>query len=313
MEFSDTMNALRNIADQLRHVIQGKEEVVNLLLAALCSNSHILIDDVPGVGKTTLAKALARSIRGSFHRIQFTPDLLPTDIVGGMVYSPGSGDFTFRPGPIFCNVLLADEINRASPRTQSALLEAMNERQVTIEGLTRPLDDPFIVIATENPVEHHGTYPLPEAQLDRFAIQLEMGYPSKDQEAMIVKQQKLKHPLDDVKPVVQADEIVELQRRVRGIDVEESIVEYITDLVRATRRHAQLRLGASPRASLVLYRTAQAMALLRERPFVVPDDVKDLAVPVLAHRVVLETKAKYSGIESNTVIREILDRIPAPV
>ncbi len=307
------MSTLQKIADQLRHVIQGKPEVVDLLLVALCSNSHVLIDDVPGVGKTTLAKALARSIHGAFHRIQFTPDLLPTDIVGGMVYSPGTGDFTFRAGPIFCNVLLADEINRASPRTQSALLEAMNERQVTIEGLTHPLDDPFIVIATENPVEHHGTYPLPEAQLDRFAIQLEMGYPSKDQETLIVQQQKMSHPLDDVGPMVETAEIVDIQKRVRGIDVEDSVVEYITDIVRATREHPQLRLGASPRASLVLYRTSQAMALLRERPFVIPDDVKTLAVPVLAHRIVLETKAKYSGIEGRAVIREVLNKIPAPV
>ncbi|MCF7855287.1 MAG: MoxR family ATPase [Candidatus Pacebacteria bacterium] len=307
------MDVITKIAGNLRHVIRGKQEVVDLLLVALFSDSHVLIEDVPGVGKTTLAKALARTIHGIFHRIQFTPDLLPTDIVGGMVYSPNTGQFDFRPGPIFCNVLLADEINRASPRTQSALLEAMNERQVTTEGQTHTLANPFVVVATQNPIEHHGTYPLPEAQLDRFAIQLAMGYPDKDQEMAIVKEQKDHHPLEDVTPLVETEEITALQARVRATDVEDSIVSYMMDIVRKTRKDPRLQLGASPRAALVLYRTSQALAMLRGRSCVIPDDVKELALPVLAHRVVLDTKARYSGVEKSTIITEAVEGTPVPV
>ena len=307
------MSKLQEIADQLRHVIRGKREVVDYLLVALCSNGHVLIEDVPGVGKTTLAKALAKTIHGGFHRIQFTPDLLPTDIVGGQIYSPESGNFTFRPGPIFCNILLSDEINRASPRTQSALLEAMNERQVTTEGLTHELDQPFMVIATQNPVEYHGTYPLPEAQLDRFAIQLEMGYPTAEQEIDIVLQQRQRHPLDDVEPVAGLQDILELQQQVRDIDVERSVVDYMTKVVRTTRSDTRLRLGTSPRAALILYRTCQALAFLRGREYVLPDDVKELAVPVLAHRIVLDNKANYSGISKADVINDVVNKIAVPV
>jgi MoxR-like ATPase len=306
------MKTLEKIGEQLRHVIHGKDSIVDQLLVALCSNGHVLIEDVPGVGKTTLAKTLARCIHGDFHRIQFTPDLLPTDIVGGMIYSPKTGQFTFRAGPVFSNVLLADEINRASPRTQSALLEAMNERQVTIEGSTHNLGIPFIVIATQNPVEHHGTYPLPEAQLDRFAMQLEMGYPDADQEVEIVIQQRERHPLEDVQTVASVDEIIAIQGEVRGIAVEPTVVRYMTEVVRATRLEPRLELGASPRAALVLYRTCQALALLRGREFVIPDDVKELAVPVLAHRLVLETKARYAGVSKKAVVSEILERTPVP-
>jgi MoxR-like ATPase len=233
--------------------------------------------------------------------------------VGGMVYSPGSGQFTFRPGPVFCNILLADEINRASPRTQSALLEAMNERQVTTEGRTHVLADPFIVIATENPIEHHGTYPLPEAQLDRFAMQIEMGYPNEAEEMEIVLQQRQHHPLEDVKAVAETADILAVQERVRQIDVEESIVRYMTEVVRSTRHDSRLKLGASPRAALILYRTSQALAMLRGRSFVIPDDIKELAVPVLAHRLALEAKSHFSGISKPAVVQDILNAVAVPV
>mgnify|MGYP006279954293 CR=1 FL=1 len=308
------MNHIAQAIDSnLQHVIRGKENVTELLLVALCSNGHVLIEDVPGVGKTTLAKALARSVGGEFRRIQFTPDLLPTDIVGGMIYSPKTGEFSFRPGPVFCNVLLADEINRASPRTQSALLEAMNERQASIEGKRRPLPEPFIVIATQNPIEYHGTYPLPEAQLDRFAMRLEVGYPQSDEEIRIILDQRDHHPLEDLKHVVEPEQIVEIQRKVRDVDVEPSLVRYMTDIVRGTRSEPRLRLGASPRAALVLYRACQALAFLRERPFVIPDDVKELVVPVLAHRVVLDTKAGYAGVQKSTVVSELVNTVDVPV
>lgn len=307
------MTKLQDIAKQLRHVIHGKQQVVDYLLTALCSNGHVLVEDVPGVGKTTLAKALAQTIHGDFHRIQFTPDLLPTDIVGGQIYSPGSGHFTFRPGPIFCNILLGDEINRASPRTQSALLEAMNERQVTTEGHTHQLDQPFMVIATQNPIEYHGTYPLPEAQLDRFAMQLEMGYPNEQQEIDIIQQQRQYHPLADVKPVASLEDIIEFQTQVRNIDVEQSIVSYMTSLVRSTRTDARLQLGASPRASLILYRNSQALALLRGRDYVIPDDVKELAIATLAHRLVLQNKAVYAGTSKEDIVADIVNNTDVPI
>ena len=307
---NDVVSALTK---NLSHVIRGKDEVLEMILVALFSNGHVLIDDVPGVGKTTLAKALARSIQGEFRRIQFTPDLLPTDITGGMIYSPKTGEFTFRPGPVFCNVLLADEINRASPRTQSALLEAMSERQATIEGQRRPLPHPFIVLATQNPIEYHGTYPLPEAQLDRFAMQLEIGYPSQDEEMRIIVDQKQRHPLDDLEHVATNEDIVAIQDKVKQIDVEDTMIRYVTEIVRATRSEPRLRLGASPRAALILYRTCQALAYLRGRPFVIPDDAKDLAPIVLSHRVVLDTKASYSGVKKRTVISDLLKTVRAPV
>ena len=307
---NDTTTA---ISRNLQHVIRGKESVIELVLVALCSNGHILLEDVPGVGKTTLAKALAASMSGEFRRIQFTPDLLPTDIVGGMVYSPKTGEFSFRPGPVFCNVLLADEINRASPRTQSALLEAMNERQATIEGRRNPLPEPFLVIATQNPVEYHGTYPLPEAQLDRFAMLIEMGYPDEEEEIRIVLDQRSSHPIDDLKPVATPADVIELLRQVREIDVEPTVVRYMIEVVRATRQDPRLRLGASPRAALILYRTCQALAFVRGRAFVIPDDVKELTLSVLAHRVVLNTKAGYAGVKKRAAIAEILDTVKAPV
>ena len=306
------MEALRAIAQNLRHVIRGKDDVIELVLVALCANGHVLIEDVPGVGKTTLAKALARSTESEFRRIQFTPDLLPTDILGGVVYSPKTGEFTFRPGPVFCNVLLADEINRASPRTQSALLEAMSERQVTIEGRRHALEDVFLVIATQNPIEYHGTYPLPEAQLDRFAMQLEVGYPSEEEEVRVIVDQRQRHPLTDLSPVATAADVVEVEERVRAVEVETTVTEYLASVVRATRGEPRLLLGASPRAALILYRCCQALAFVRGRDYVVPDDVKELAAPVLAHRVVLETKSRYAGVGKKGLIGELVDTIRVP-
>lgn len=308
---------MKKIIDDLKKnlssVIRAKEQVIEYILVVLFSNGHVLLEDVPGVGKTTLAKALARSVEAEYHRIQFTPDLLPTDITGGMIYSPQTGEFTYRPGPIFCNVLLGDEINRASPRTQSALLEAMSEGQVTIEGQRRPLPAPFFVVATQNPIEYHGTYPLPEAQLDRFAMRLEMGYPDADAEMAIVLDQRQTHPLESIRAVASTEDIVRVQQAVRDVAVEATVVRYITELVRATREESRLQLGASPRASLVLFRTCQALALMRDRDYVTPDDVKELAVVVIAHRLMLETKASYSGVKKSDVVNDLLETLKPPV
>lgn len=303
---------IEQVASALKSVIRGKDEVVEKLLVGLCAGGHVLVEDVPGVGKTTLARALAVCVKARFRRIQFTPDLLPTDILGGMVYSPATGDFTFRPGPIFSHVLLADEINRASPRTQSALLEAMNEGQASIEGDTHVLESPFIVIATQNPVEYHGTYPLPEAQLDRFAMRLTMGYPQQDEEMDIVQGQRVSHPLEALEPIITPEEVVEVQHATREVVVAEDILRYITELVRATRQENRVRLGASPRASNTLYRCAQALAFVRGRTYALPDDVKNLAVAVLAHRLVLDTKTQYAGTTSEDVVEEILAATSVP-
>lgn len=304
---------IEQVASALKSVIRGKDDVIEKLLVGLCAGGHVLIEDVPGVGKTTLARALAVCVKARFRRIQFTPDLLPTDILGGMVYSPNTGDFTFRPGPIFSHVLLADEINRASPRTQSALLEAMNEGQVSVEGDSHVLESPFIVIATQNPVEYHGTYPLPEAQLDRFALRLTMGYPLQDEEMEIVQGQRVSHPLDALEPIITPAEVVEVQHATRDVVVAEDILRYITELVRATRHESRVRLGASPRASNTLYRCAQALAFVRGRNYTLPDDVKDLAVGVLAHRLVLDTKTQYAGTTNEDMVEDILAATPVPV
>ncbi|NUM56649.1 MAG: MoxR family ATPase [Candidatus Hydrogenedentes bacterium] len=307
---------LATLIDQLKsnlgRVIQGKQESIDLLVMALAANGSVLMEDVPGVGKTTLAKALARSIDAEMNRVQFTPDLLPADILGASVYNPKDGSFQFRKGPIFCNVLLADEINRASPRTQSALLEAMNEWQATIEGERHALPQPFLVIATQNPIEFHGTYPLPEAQLDRFLMQINLGYPPPDAEVAILHAQAQSHPVDSLSPVVARDEIVELQARIRGVTVSEPVSRYIVQIVNATRNDERLKVGVSPRGSLMLFRGAQACAFCAGRDYVLPDDVQRLAVPVLAHRVVLTSKAKYGGNGKAEVITEVIASIRVP-
>ncbi|HRU07482.1 MAG TPA: MoxR family ATPase, partial [Candidatus Brocadiia bacterium] len=269
-------------------------------------------EDVPGVGKTTLAKALARSLKASFNRVQFTPDLLPADILGGSVYNPVDGSFAFRPGPVFCNVLLADEINRASPQTQSALLEAMQEKQATIEGRRHFLPAPFMVLATENPVEFHGTYPLPEAQLDRFLLALDVGYPSAEVEAGILREQAAREPLEDLEAVLTLEETAAAQAAARRVKVDDAIGRYIVEIVNATRQDARLRLGVSPRGSLMLCRASQAAAFLAGRDYVLPDDVQRMAGPALAHRLVLTSKAKYTGARKEDVVREILERTRTP-
>jgi len=308
----DTAARLSCLEAQLGRVILGKPEAIEHVLVALVAGHHLLMEDVPGVGKTTLAKALARCFSGEFRRVQFTPDLLPADILGSSVYSPRDGSFTFKEGPVFANVLLADEINRASPRTQSALLEAMSEGQVSSEGVTRILPTPFLVLATQNPVEFHGTYPLPEAQLDRFGLRIGIGYPAAELEADVLFSQAERHPLESVTPVLSAADVVSLQAEARHVRVERTLGRYMVALAEATRRHASVRLGCSPRGTLMLFRAAQARALFEGRAFVVPEDVKTQAVPVLAHRLGLETKARYTGVSKEDIVREVLETVPVP-
>ncbi len=304
---------LHDISRRLESVIRGKPEAVELLLIALAGGGHVLIEDVPGVGKTTLAKTLATAVQAEFRRVQFTPDLLPTDITGGMVYSSATGEFSFRPGPVFCNLLLADEINRASPRTQSALLEAMNERQVSIDGRRYPLPEPFMVIATQNPVEYHGTYPLPEAQLDRFLLRFSIGYPAEADELVILRDRQREMNPAVVTATATAADVADMQSAVGMVGVEESVRSYIAGLVRATRKEPRIRLGASPRAALALQRACQARAWLKGRPAVLPDDVKALAGPVLAHRLLLESGTAFAGGQSEQVVADLLRSLPAPV
>ena len=301
---------LPELKAQLGRVILGKEAALDHVLVALLSANHLLLEDVPGVGKTTLAKALARSFDGDFRRVQFTPDLLPTDILGSAVYNPRDGSFTFQEGPVFTHVLLADEINRASPRTQSALLEAMSERQISSDGATRPLPSPFLVVATQNPVEYHGTYPLPEAQLDRFGLRLSLGYPAPEQEVDVIFSQAERHPVDALEPLLGAEEVLGLQAEVRKVRFERRLGRYVVALAEATRRHPAIGLGCSPRGTLALVRAAQARAYLEGRDFAIPEDVKTEAVPVLAHRLGLETKARYSGVSKEETVREILASVP---
>jgi MoxR-like ATPase len=303
---------LARLQENLSAVIRGKSEAINQLIVALLADGHVLIEDVPGTGKTTLAKALAVSLSVRFARIQFTPDLLPTDIVGGMIYSAANGSFTFRPGPVFANIVLADEINRASPRTQSALLEAMGERQVTTEGSSLQLPRPFLVVATQNPIEYNGTYPLPEAQLDRFCLRLSLGYPAHDQEIQLLNDQVTSLPLDTLRPVMDTDTLTRMQSDVRQVGVEASVLDYIVRLVDRTRHAVRLRLGSSPRGSLDLRRCAQAAAFLAGRATVRPEDVQRQAVPVLAHRLVIDVKARHGGLTGEAVVAEALRLEPVP-
>jgi len=308
----DTRQQLQKLHQCLSSVIRGKEDTIELLLVSLLSGGNVLLHDVPGVGKTTLAKSLAACLAASFHRLQFTPDLLPTDILGGDVYNPRDGEMHFRPGPVFANILLADEINRASPRTQSALLEAMSEGQVSTTGGTVPLPRPFLLLATENPVEFQGTYALPEAQLDRFAMRLTLGYPDFDAERQLVLDRLSGEPLADLAPCLNCQDILDLQGKVRQVKVEESLLAYILEIVRATRQDDRLVLGGSPRSILQLTRCSQGLAWFQGRDYVLPDDIKRLAVPVLAHRLVLDTQASYSGEEAGQVVKDILGKLPVP-
>lgn len=303
----------KTITENIGRVIVGKAESLELLLVALLADGHVLIEDIPGLGKTLLAKSLAKSIGASFKRVQFTPDLLPADITGFNIYDQQTGEFVFQPGPVMANVLLADEINRTIPRTQSSLLESMEERQVTVDGRTYMLPDPFFVMATQNPIELEGTFPLPEAQLDRFVLRMGLGYPDKEEEMEILTRFQENDPLRDLEAVATPESISEMRQARKAIHVSRSVREYIAGIVRATREDPCLRLGGSPRGSLGLMRCAQALAALRGRTFVLPDDVKILAVPVLAHRLILREEERLRGASQTGVLRALLDRIPVPV
>jgi MoxR-like ATPase len=308
----DPRIAAERILANVDRVIIGKSQETRLALVCLLARGHLLIEDVPGVGKTMLARALAKSTGCSFQRIQFTPDLLPSDVTGVSVFNQGTRDFEFRPGPIMAQVVLTDEINRATPKTQSALLEAMEERQVTVDGVTHYVPDPFMVMATQNPIEYEGTFPLPEAQLDRFLMRVQLGYPSPTDEVLVLDAQQSAHPIESLEEVTNAAEVLELQSAVREIYIDPLIKQYIVTLVNATREHESVYLGASPRGSLALMRAAQAYAMLDGRDFVQPDDIKLLAYATLGHRVIVSPGARVRNIESAQVIEESIGRVPVP-
>ncbi|MDA1348260.1 MAG: MoxR family ATPase [Chloroflexi bacterium] len=311
------MDQVKEIATRLREgaqrVIVGKGEVINSAIIALLCRGHILVEDVPGIGKTTLSKVLAQSLGCTFKRIQFTPDLMPTDVLGVNFFNQRSGEFEFREGPIFAQVVLADEINRATPRTQSALLEAMQERQATIDGVSMPLPDPFVVIATQNPIEMEGTFPLPEAQVDRFMVNVKLGYPSADEESDILLRFEQDSVPPAVDPVTNADELRSAQRTVTTVRVDDSVRGYVVSIIRATREHEGLSLGASPRAALALYKVSQALAAIEGRDFVTPDDVKAMAVPVLSHRLVLTSNSRLRGHTTSQIVEQVLSAAPVPI
>ncbi|MBU1007084.1 MAG: MoxR family ATPase [Candidatus Omnitrophica bacterium] len=312
------MADLREIPEKLinniSEVIVGKREVIELVVIGILSNGHVLLEDVPGLGKTTLARSLAMSIDANFKRIQFTPDLLPSDVTGVSMYNQKTGEFEFKEGPVFANILLADEINRTTPRTQSALLEAMQEFNITIDGVLRKLPRPFFVIATQNPIDFHGTYPLPESQVDRFLIQLGVGYPSNEEEVKVLTRNLKESPLDDLKSVVTIQEIIELQKVIAEIHIEPKITEYIVNIISTTRNlPGDIKLGASPRASLALMRTARSMAFLDKRDYVIPEDVKKLALPVLKHRIILQPRSIVRGLTSKDIVSHILKKVQVPV
>ncbi|GCE26070.1 ATPase [Dictyobacter alpinus] len=306
-------DAAQTIRKNVGRVIIGKDEVIELLVVALLCEGHVLFEDVPGIGKTTIAKALSRSLGCSFQRIQFTPDLLPSDITGITFYNQKKGEFEFRPGPLLSQIVLADEINRATPRTQSALLEAMEERQISVERSTIPLPRPFMVIATQNPVELEGTFPLPEAQLDRFLMRLRLNYPNKNEERQILQRFKEQQPLQQLTPVVDAEQLMKLQQAVRKIHVNTNIENYIVDLIHGTRDHSEVELGVSPRGTLALYRASQAMAAIQARDYVIPDDVKRLAPHVLSHRMIATNQSRLHGHDMEQVIVDILQSTAVPV
>jgi MoxR-like ATPase len=308
----DLASAVQRVVGNVEKVIVGKGEVVSFSLIAVICHGHVLIEDVPGVGKTVLTKAIARSIGCTFKRIQFTPDLLPSDVTGTSIYNQKSGNFEFRPGPIMAQIVLADEINRATPKTQSALLEAMEETQITVDGVSYRLAEPFMVMATQNPIEYEGTFPLPEAQLDRFMMNISIGYPKATDEMNILDSHQHHHPLDDLAQIITAEELVRIQQQVRNVHVDPSIREYIVAIANATRSHPNVYLGASPRGSLALFRASQALSAMRRRGYVIPDDVKLLAKPTLAHRIIVTPAARVRSITSTAILDEILQNIPVP-
>jgi len=303
---------VQRVTENVSRVILGKQQAIEHTMLALLCEGHLLIEDVPGLGKTMLARAMARSIGCAFNRIQFTPDMLPSDVTGVSVYNQKTQEFEFRPGPIFAQIVLADEINRATPKTQAALLEAMEERQVTIDGKTYGMQRPFLVLATQNPIEYEGTFPLPEAQVDRFIMRIHLGYPDRQHEIAILVSQEDHHPILDLEQVVSNDELVEAQNAVKQVYMDEKIKGYIVTLAQATREHPDVYLGASPRGSLALFKTARALAASKQRDFVLPDDVKTLAIPTLAHRIIVSPSARIKNISADVILREILDAIPVP-
>ena len=312
---SDTSQVQRfaeRVIENVERVIVGKRSAVELAVIGLLSQGHLLIEDVPGVGKTMLARSLSRSLGCLFGRIQFTPDMLPSDVTGVSIFNQATREFEFRPGPIMAQIVLVDEINRATPKTQAALLEAMEERQVTVDGVTHPLSQPFMVLATQNPIEYEGTFPLPEAQLDRFLLRIRLGYPELDDEIDILDRQQFRHPVEELAPVVSLEEVLQAQEDIKAVHVSPAVKRYIVKLVAETRQHSDAYLGASPRGSLTLYRTGQARAAVRGRDFVLPDDVKSLALPALAHRVILSPQARLRDLAAEHVIQEILDKLPVP-
>lgn len=311
-----TIARLRELQQTIESVIRGKSEVVQLAITTLLAGGHLLVEDVPGVGKTTLAQTLARCLDGSFQRIQFTSDLLPSDIVGVSVFNQQTGDFEFKPGPIFANIILADEINRTTPKTQSSLLEAMSEGRATIENQTYDLPRPFLVLATQNPLEHHGTYPLPESQLDRFLMRIRMGYPAVEEEKQILRQQAQRHPIERILPLMTADDVLDLQEEVKGVRMDEALLDYLMQIVNATRHSEKLELGVSPRGALSLYRAAQALALTEERDYCLADDIKRLVGPICGHRVVVSSRYAsrlHHGEEAEEILTEIVNSTRVPL
>jgi MoxR-like ATPase len=308
-----TANKIGEIVNNIEKVMVGKREAVTMAVVALLADGHMLIDDIPGVGKTTLGQALARSVHGEFKRVQFTPDLLPSDLTGVSVYEPGKCEFVFRPGPVFANIVLTDEINRATPKSQAALLECMEERQVSADGVSYPVPRPFMVIATENPIEYEGTYALPEAELDRFLLRIRLGYPRPAEEIEILDRQRLRHPLETIEPVLDTRDLLDLQRTVRETYLDDSLKHYIVAIVGATRTHPDVALGASPRGSLALMRLSQALAATEGREYVIPEDIRSVAVGALAHRLSLTPERQMRGLNAEDVVGEILESLPAPL
>ncbi len=308
----DVQAVAQKIVDNVEQVIVGKHEAVQLTVIALLCEGHLLIEDVPGTGKTMLAKSVAKSLGCNFRRIQFTPDMLPSDVTGISVFNQKTREFEFRPGPVMAQIVLTDEINRATPKTQSALLEAMEERQLTVDGVTYPLERPFLVLATQNPIEYEGTFPLPEAQLDRFMLRIHLGYPSTQDEITMLDSQQFTHPVTRIEQVVPTEELMAAQEQIKSVHISDLIKEYIVSLVNITRKHPDVYLGASPRGSLALYKTGQARAAILGRDYVIPDDIKALAIETLAHRLIISPSARIKNVDPRAVVQEILDSTPVP-